>query len=156
MANLDFTPLYRTTIGFDRLPLLMQTAMRTSDSDLGYPPYNIEKLGDDAYRIVVALAGFTKDDLEVVSESGRLVVRGKMSERADDTEYLHRGIASRSFERRFDLADYVEVEGATFENGLLTIGLRRELPEKFKPRTIKLGRSPSVLPTVKRPSQAAA
>jgi molecular chaperone IbpA len=134
----------------------MQAAMRTSDSDLGYPPYNIEKFGDDAYRIVVALAGFTKDDLEVISESRRLVVRGKMSERADDPEYLHRGIASRSFERRFDLADYVEVEGATFENGLLTIGLRRELPEKFKPRTIEIGRSPSVLPTMKRPSLAAA
>lgn len=156
MANLDFSPLYRTTIGFDRLPLLIQAAMRTSDSDLGYPPYNIEKRGDDAYRIVVALAGFTKDDLEVVSELGRLIVRGKMSERAGKTEYLHHGIASRSFERRFDLADYVEVEGATFENGLLTIGLKRELPEKFKPRTIEIGRSPSVLPTVKRPSQAAA
>jgi molecular chaperone IbpA len=156
MANLDFTPLYRTTIGFDRLPLLMQAAKRTSDSDLGYPPYNIEKCGDDAYRIVVALAGFAKNDLEVVSESGRLVVRGKMSERADDIEYLHRGIASRSFERRFDLADYVEVEGATFENGLLTIGLRRELPEKFKPRMIEIGHSASDAHVVERSSQAAA
>ncbi len=137
MANLDFAPLYRSTIGFDRVPRLMQAAMRTSDSDLGYPPYNIEKAGDDAYRIVIALAGFGKDDIEVVTEQGQLKVRGKMAER-EDAHYLHRGIAGRSFERRFDLAEHIEVKGANFADGLLTIELKRELPESLKPRTIEI------------------
>ena len=137
MADLDFAPLYRSTIGFDRVPRLLQSAMRMSDADLGYPPYNIEKAGDDSYRIVIALAGFGKDDVEVVTEQNQLTVRGKMAER-EGAEYLHRGIAGRSFERRFDLAEHIEVSGAEFDNGLLTIELRRELPEKMKPRKIEI------------------
>lgn len=156
MANLDLSPLYRTTIGFDRLPLLLQSAMRVSDSDLGYPPYNIEKSGDDDYRIVIALAGFARDDLEVVTEPSRLVVRGKMSERVDDAEHLHRGIATRSFERRFDLADYVEVQGATHDNGLLTITLKRELPETLKPRAIEIRHLPPDTKSIEHQSQVAA
>lgn len=138
MANLDFSPLYRSTIGFDRVPRLMQSAMRMSDADLGYPPYNIEKAGDDAYRIVIALAGFGKDDVEVITEQNQLTVRGKITDR-EGVEYLHRGIAGRSFERRFDLAEHIEVSGADFKDGLLIIELKRELPEKLKPRKIEIG-----------------
>jgi molecular chaperone IbpA len=156
MANLNSTPLYRTTIGFDRLPPLLQAAMRTSDTDLGYPPYNIEKLGGDAYQIVIALAGSAKDDLEIDSEPGRLTVRGKMSERADDTEYLHHGIANRSFERCINVAEDIAVHGAAIENGLLTIALTRELPEKSHVRTIEISRSRSEVQSIEQPSQAAA
>lgn len=137
MANLDFAPLFRTTIGFDRVPHLIQAARRLSDADLGYPPYNIEKIGDDAYRIVIALAGFDRNDIEVLTEQNQLIVRGKMAER-EGAQYLHRGIAGRSFERRFDLAEHIEVTGATFENGLLRIELTRELPESLKPRPIEI------------------
>ena len=139
MANLDFTPLYRSTVGFDRVPRLLQSAMRLDNADISYPPYNIEKVDDDSYRIVIALAGFDRDGLEIITEQGSLTVRGKMPER-EDAHYLHRGIAGRSFERKFDLADHIEVKGATLENGLLTIELLRELPEKLKPRTIDIKR----------------
>jgi len=155
MANLDFAPLYRSTIGFDRVPRLMQSAMCMSDADLGYPPYNIERVGDDAYRIVIALAGFGKDDVEVVTERGQLTVRGKVAER-EGAEYLHRGIAGRSFERRFDLAEYIEVSGADFDNGLLTIELKRELPETLKPRKIEIGGSSANLKAVEHSTQEAA
>ena len=137
MANLDFTPLYRSTVGFDSVPKLMQSAMRMSDADVGYPPYNIEKVGDGAYRIVIALAGFGQDDVEVATELNRLTIRGKIVE-PEYVEYLHRGIAGRSFERSFELAAHLAVRGADFENGLLTIELKRELPEKFKPRKIEI------------------
>lgn len=140
MLNIDFTPLYRSTIGFDRVPRLLQTAMRVSDSDVSYPPYNIEKIGDDAYRIVIALAGFGKDDVEVVTEQNQLTVRGKTTDR-DGVEYLHRGLADRAFERRFDLAEHIEVSGGSFANGLLTIELKHEIPEKLKPRKIEISGS---------------
>lgn len=109
MATLDFTPLYRSTIGFDRLPALLAHALERDDSS--YPPYNIEKTGDDTYRIVMALAGFRRDDLSIVTERNRLTVRGEVKDRSDAT-YLHRGIAQRAFERVFDLADHVHVTGA--------------------------------------------
>jgi molecular chaperone IbpA len=137
MVNFDFAPLYRSTVGFDRVPSLLQAASKMDVSDLAYPPYNIEKTGPDTYRIVIALAGFTRDDIEIVTEQNRLTVRGKPAERSD-AQYLHRGIAGRSFERRFDLADFIEVKGASLENGLLTIALERELPEKLKPRNIEI------------------
>lgn len=137
MVNFDFTPLYRSTVGFDRVPRLLQAARQFENADLSYPPYNIEKTGENDYRIVVALAGFRKDDVEIVTEQNRLTVRGKATER-EDAEYLHRGIAGRSFERHFDLADFIEVKGATLENGLLTIELKRELPEQMKPRKIEI------------------
>ena len=135
MATLDFTPLFRSSVGFDRVPTLLAHAMQREDS--GYPPYNIEKCGEDEYRIVMAVAGFGKDDIEVVAEANRLTVRGQMKER-DRRTYLHRGIATRSFQRHFDLADFVEVTGATMGDGLLVIELKRELPEGLKPRKIEI------------------
>jgi molecular chaperone IbpA len=135
MATLDFTPLFRSSIGFDRLPGLLSDAIGREES--GYPPYNIEKCGEDRYRIVLALAGFRKDDVEIIVERHRLIVRGKVKNGAGAT-YLHQGIASRSFERQFDLADFVEVTGATMGDGLLVIDLKRELPEALKPRSIPI------------------
>jgi len=134
MATLDFTPLFRSSVGFDRLPSLLSDAL---GRDEGYPPYNIEKCGQDQYRIILALAGFTRDDVEIVLEHNRLFIRGKLKDRSGST-YLHRGIASRAFERQFDLADYIEVTGATMGDGLLVIDLKRELPEALKPRTIPI------------------
>jgi molecular chaperone IbpA len=136
MATLDFTPLYHTTVGFDRLPNLLSHALARDEG--GYPPYNIEKAGDDAYRIVMALAGFSKDDIEIVTENNRLTVRGGLKDKNANT-YLYQGIAQRSFQRVFDLADHIVVEGATMDNGLLVVDLKRELPEALKPRTIQIG-----------------
>lgn len=151
MVNFDFAPLYRSTVGFDRVPSLLQAAAKLDGSDLAYPPYNIEKSGEDDYRIVIALAGFSRDDIEIVTEQNRLIVRGKAAER-EDTQYLHRGIAGRSFERRFDLAEFIEVKGASLENGLLTLQLKRELPEKLKPRSIEIatGSKPKAIEGAKK------
>jgi molecular chaperone IbpA len=135
MATLDFTPLFRSSVGFDRLPDLLSDAVGRAEST--YPPYNIEKCGDDQYRIVLALAGFSKDDVEIVVEQNRLFVRGLKRE-PDSRTYLHHGIATRSFERHFDLADHVEVTGATMGEGLLVIDLKREIPEALKPRRIPI------------------
>jgi molecular chaperone IbpA len=150
MAALDFTPLFRSTIGFDQLPGLLSHALERPET--GYPPYNIEKIGEDRYRIVMAVAGFSKDDVEIVLEQNRLSVRGKLKE-ADGKTYLHHGIATRAFERHFELADYVEVTDATMGEGLLVIDLKRELPEALKPRSIPIyagtfvpfGRKPTVV-----------
>lgn len=139
MATLDFTPLYRSTVGFDHLPLILAHALEREEG--GYPPYNIEKHGEDAYHIVMAVAGFSQDDVEIVAEQNRLVVRGRVKEK-DEKAYLHRGIATRSFERKFDLADYVVVTGASMRDGLLTIDLKRELPEALKPRRIEIAAGP--------------
>jgi molecular chaperone IbpA len=136
MATLDFTPLYHSTVGFDRLPNLLSHAMARDEG--GYPPYNIEKAGEDAYRIVMALAGFSKDDIEIVTENNRLTVRAALKDKSPNT-YLYHGIAQRSFQRVFDLADYIVVSGASMENGLLVVDLKRELPEALKPRTIQIG-----------------
>jgi molecular chaperone IbpA len=136
MATLDFTPMFRSTIGFDGLPSLLSAALERDDG--GYPPYNIEKLGEDQYRIVMAVAGFGPDDIELVQKSNRLTVRGRVKETGDKA-YLYRGIAGRAFSRDFDLADHVEVVEASIEQGLLAIVLKRELPEALKPRTIKIG-----------------
>jgi molecular chaperone IbpA len=136
MATLDFTPLYRSSIGFDQVPSLLSHALEREDS--GYPPYNIEKCGDDKYRIVLALAGFSKDDIDIVFEQNRLSIRGQKQE-TNGATYLHRGIAARPFLRQFDLADYVEVTGATMGDGLLVIDLKRELPEALKPRKVPIG-----------------
>jgi molecular chaperone IbpA len=135
MATFDFTPLFRSTVGFDRVPSLLLHASQREES--AYPPYNIEKCGEDKYRIVMALAGFTKDDVEIVFEQNQLLVRGQMMGQNGKT-YLHRGIAARSFERQFDLADFIEVTGATMSHGLLVIELKRELPEALKPRRIEI------------------
>jgi len=135
MATLDFTPLFRSSIGFDQVPSLLSHALQREET--GYPPYNIEKVGEDQYRIVMAVAGFGKDDVEIVQEQNQLSVRGKLKELSTKT-YLHRGIATRAFERHFDLADYVEVTDATMGEGLLVISLKRELPEALKPRSIPI------------------
>jgi len=135
MATLDFTPLFRSTVGFDRVPSVLSLAMQREEG--GYPPYNIEKHGDDAYRIVMAVAGFGSDDVEIVAERNRLTVRGSVKDRGEKT-YLHRGIATRAFERHFDLADFVKVAGASLDNGLLTIALQREIPEAMKPRKVEI------------------
>jgi molecular chaperone IbpA len=135
MATLDFTPLFRSSIGFDQLPGLLSHALERPEA--GYPPYNIEKASEDRYRIVMAVAGFGKDDVEIVQEQNRLTVRGKLTETAGKT-YLHRGIATRAFERHFNLADYVEVTDAAMGEGLLVISLKRELPEALKPRMIPI------------------
>ena len=139
MATFDFSPLYHSTVGFERLSDLLAHALEREES--GYPPYNIEKTDEDAYRIVLAVAGFTKDDIEIVTENDRLSIRGALKEKADAT-YLHQGIAQRAFHRTFDLADYVVVTGANLHDGLLVVDLKRELPEALKPRRIEIGGAP--------------
>jgi molecular chaperone IbpA len=132
----DFAPYRRSTVGFDRLFNLLESGMREDD---GYPPFDIVRDGEDSYRITLAVAGFRPEDIEVVAQQNQLTVAGK---RADDTEtgeYLHRGIAARPFERRFQLADYIEAGEASFENGLLAIQLKRIVPEAMKPRKIEIG-----------------
>ena len=138
MRDFDLSPLFRSAIGFDRLPSLLDTAMRTAGPTDSYPPYNIEKTGEDAYRISIAVAGFFREDLEIEVRDGVLLVRGKNAEKPDGVTYLHRGIAGRAFERRFQLAEHVRAETADLVNGLLTIDLVRELPEARKPRQIEI------------------
>ncbi len=138
MTTYDFTPLFRSSIGFDRLPLLLSHALQLDESNASYPPYNIDKRSEDEYRIVMAVAGFGKNDIEIVSEQNKLTVRGEIKER-EEKNYLHRGIAARSFQRQFDLADFVKVNGAELKDGLLVISLRREIPEEMKPRKIEIG-----------------
>lgn len=145
MATLDFAPLYRSSIGFDQLPALFAQAQKRDET--GFPPYNIEKVAEDQYRITLAVAGFTHDDIEIVCENNMLTVRGKTKENGPKT-YLHRGIAGRAFERQFDLAEHVEVTGATLANGLLEIALKRELPEALKPRRIPIGSASSTARSV--------
>ena len=138
MRNFDYSPLYRSAIGFDRLPSLLDTAMRANGTAEGYPPYNIEKTGEDAYRITIAVAGFGPDELDVEARDNVLVVKGKAGADAEGVKYLHRGIAGRAFERRFQLAEHVRVDAADLVNGLLTVDLVRELPEAMKPRRIEI------------------
>ena len=134
MRSYDLTPFYRSTVGFDRFFSLLDQA--TADGSPGYPPYNIERTGENAYRITMAVAGFSPADLNIEVKEGTLTISGKRQEKEGKSEYLHQGIAARSFERRFRLADHVEVQGAEIENGLLHVALKRELPEAMKPRTI--------------------
>lgn len=141
MRTLDFTPLYRSAVGFDRLAGLLESAARTSQ-ETGWPPYNIETTGENAYRIELAVAGFSPDELTLEVNENLLTVTGRKTAN-DDADaartYLHRGLAERDFERRFQLADYVVVRDAELVNGLLTIDLVRELPEALKPRRIEIG-----------------
>jgi molecular chaperone IbpA len=145
MTTFDFSPLYRTSVGFDRLAALMSSATR-QDQGNGYPPYNILITSEDHYRITMAVAGFSDDEIDITSEQNRLLITGNRADESEEQgEYLHRGIATRSFERRFNLADHVKVTGASLENGLLHIDLEREIPEAMKPRTIKIGKSTTPL-----------
>lgn len=142
--ELDLSPLFRSTIGYDRIGQLLESARRRDDQAVSYPPYNIERTGDDAYRIVMAIAGFGEEDLDVTVREDTLTVSGKIEDSDEEGAYLYRGIAGRTFERRFQLADHIRVDGAGLENGLLTIDLVRELPEALKPRQIAIEtRSPS-------------
>jgi molecular chaperone IbpA len=140
MRSLDFAPLYRATVGFDRIADLMDRAL-TADVPLpSYPPYNIEKTAEDAYRISIAVAGFSADDLSVEVREGSLYVAARRADETTDKTYLHKGIAMRAFERRFALADHVKVVGATHEHGMLHVDLQRETPEALKPRRIEIAR----------------
>ena len=139
MRSSDFSPLFRATVGFDRMMNLLDSASRLAESPLNYPPYNIEKIDEDAYRISMAVAGFGEDDLEVTVKEQTLVISGhKAAKEKEGSTYLHRGIANRAFERRFDIADHIKVTGASLENGMLSIELAREVPEAMKPRTIAI------------------
>jgi molecular chaperone IbpA len=138
MRTFDFSPLYRSAVGFDRMTSLLDAAQKSASAD-SYPPYNIEKTGEDAFRITLAVAGFGAQDLAMEVRDGQLVVVGKGDNEGADVEYLHRGIARRAFERRFQLADHVEVKGADLVDGLLVVDLVREIPEAMKPRQIEIG-----------------
>ena len=137
MRQFDFAPLYRSTIGFDRLVQLLD-GVSGLESDAAYPPYNIERLAENDYRITMAVAGFGADEVNIEVKENALTVRGEKKPETKEREYLHRGIAQRSFERRFQLADHVEVKGADLKDGLLHVDLVRNLPERMKPRTIAI------------------
>ena len=137
-TNFDFAPYRRSTVGFDRLFNLLEAGAREDD---GYPPFDIAKDGEDSYRITLAVAGFRPEDIEVVAQQNLLTVTGKRAEDDGNGEYLHRGIAARPFERRFQLADFIEAGNASFDNGLLSIALKRVVPEAMKPRRIAIGGS---------------
>ena len=153
MRTFDFAPLYRSTVGFDRMFSMLDQLGGVEGSAPSYPPYNIERTGENAYRISVAVAGFTDADLSIEAKENRLSIRGeKQTEKAGDV--LYQGIAARTFERSFQLADYVEVKGATLENGLLHVDLLREIPEAMKPRAIPIASSSKRLEV--RPTKVAA
>lgn len=136
MRHIDFPSLYRSTVGFDRLASLLD---QISADDGGYPPYNIERLAENEYRITMAVAGFTRDELGIEVKEQTLSVRGQKGAEDKERQFLHRGIAARSFERRFQMADHVEVKGADLKDGMLHIDLVRNVPERMKPRTIAIG-----------------
>ena len=144
MRHFDLTPLYRSTVGFDRLASILDQVMTADAGQTTYPPYNIEKTGDDAYRITIAVAGFAEDELTIESREGALVISGRKAETEDGRSYLHRGIATRAFERRFQLADHVRATAAATENGLLHVDLVREVPEALKPRRIEIARKDAI------------
>ncbi|HEV7372849.1 Hsp20 family protein [Arenibaculum sp.] len=138
MRSYDLSPLFRSTVGFDRMTRLLESALKADDAAVSYPPYNIEKLSDDAYRITMAVAGFAPEDLELTTQENTLVISGKSKKDEESAQYLYRGIAGRAFERRFQLADHIKVSGASLVNGLLHVELVREIPEAMKPRTIRI------------------
>lgn len=137
MRNFDLTPYRRSTVGFDRLFDMLETSARQSNTD-NYPPFNLERTGDDRYRITLAVAGFRRDEIEIVAQQNLLTVKGKKEKDGDQSAFLHLGIATRSFERRFELADFVRVDDARLNDGLLTVELIREVPEALKPQTIAI------------------
>lgn len=151
----DFAPLFRSTIGFDRLAHLLESSSRLEEAH-GYPPYNIEKVSDDAYRISLAVAGFSEDDLNIEFREGSLIVTGEQKGDGEEHAYLHRGIAARSFRRTFQLADFVRVTDARLEHGLLSIELVRELPEAMKPRKIEISDQAKAPKRIETPAKKAA
>jgi molecular chaperone IbpA len=144
MNAIDLTPLYRSSVGFDRLASLIDNALTTESTASGYPPYNIEVHDENCYAITVAVAGFSQKELDIQVEKGVLTVRGDKNDK-DQREYLYQGIANRTFERKFNLADHVEVTGADLSNGLLTISLVKEIPEAMKPKSITINQGDNVL-----------
>ena len=143
MRHVDFSPLYRSTVGFDRLFTMLDT-LGQPDNGQSYPPYNIERTAEDAYRISMAVAGFSDDEISIEAHRNVLTIKGEKTEEKDEnTQFLHRGIAARAFERRFQLADHVEVNGAALKNGLLHIDLKRNIPEEMKPRRIEIVSAPA-------------
>ena len=152
MRGLDFSPYRRSTVGFDRLFDFLENASRAEQDN--YPPFDIEKLGDDTYRITLAVAGFKREDIDIIAQQNMLVITGRRSEnRNRDGNFLHVGIATRAFERRFELADFVRVTGAELRDGLLAIDLLREIPEAMKPRKIDIG-SGEPTPLTSEPAEA--
>ncbi|WP_306004421.1 Hsp20 family protein [Aquicoccus porphyridii] len=145
MRNFDLAPLYRATVGFDQIADMLDRVMSNDMTANTYPPYNIEKTADDAYRISIAVAGFAENDLSVEVKDGALIVSARKAEEDEDRVYLHRGIATRAFERRFQLADHVKVMGATHTDGMLHIDLVREIPEALKPRRIAIAKGDDVV-----------
>lgn len=144
MRHFDLTPLYKSTIGFDRFASLIDSGF---DNDAnGFPPYDIERLGDNEYRIAMAVAGFSEDELDIELKENNLTIKGNKKADSEERNFLHRGIAARNFERRFKIADYVEVRTADLTNGLLNVDLVREIPEAMKPRTIKIGKNDKEVP----------
>ena len=139
MQTFDFAPLYRSTVGFDRLVQLLDNVAGFDAEAPTYPPYNIERLGENQYRITIALAGFAESDIKLEVKEQTLTVTGQKSPEVKERQFLHRGIAARAFERRFQLADHLEVTGAEMKDGLLDIGLVRNVPERLKPRTVPIG-----------------
>jgi molecular chaperone IbpA len=149
----DFAPLFRTAIGFDRLARLVDTLPQET---VAYPPYNIEKTGDDSYRLQLAVAGFAADDIDLTVKDNSLYVSGRVAEETAKGEFLHRGIAARAFSRRFALADHMVVEGADIANGLLNVTIKRVVPEALKPRRISINTAPATAKTITaEPAQAA-
>ncbi|MDR3438004.1 Hsp20 family protein [Telmatospirillum sp.] len=138
MRTFDLSPLFRSTVGFDHLARMLDAASRVDEQAFTYPPYNIEKLNEDSYRITMAVAGFAEGDIEIIAQDHTLVIVGRAQKEEAAAQYLHHGIAGRPFERRFELADYVRPSGASLANGLLHVDLVREVPETMKPRRIEI------------------
>jgi len=137
MRTMDFSPLFRHSVGFDRMQRMLDDLSR-ADSANAYPPYNIEQSGENAYRVSMAVAGFGEDDLDVTVEKGTLTIAGKLADGDEAPTYLHHGIAGRAFQRKFELADHIEVVGANLSNGLLYVDLERRVPEEDQPKTVKI------------------
>ncbi len=154
MTHFDFSPLFRSTIGFDRFTDLLENSLSESPR-ASYPPYDVEVVDEDKYRITMAVAGFNQDEIHIEVNQQELTVTGQRPEPTEAPRYLHRGIARRGFSQKFQLADYVKVVGADLNNGLLTISLEREVPEAMKPRTIQIGTTPSLTDTDDTTVQAA-
>ncbi len=146
--KIDLTPLYANTVGFDRFGSLLDAALSADRQSAGYPPYDIELVGENKYAITLAVAGFQENEVDVQVEQGVLTVRGRKEDQKKDSRYLHRGIATRSFERKFNLADHVEVVNAQLDNGLLKIALVKEIPEAMKPRKIPVGNTTPAIENV--------
>ena len=143
MNRIDLSPLYRSSVGFDRLASLLDSTLRGEQTSGGYPPYDIEILDENQYAITIAVAGFEQNELDIQTEKGVLTVRGRKVDSDKERNFLHQGIAYRAFERKFNLADYVEVTEANINNGLLTINLVKEIPEAMKPKKISIGKAES-------------